>query len=68
VDPTRFDVLKELYIRHLRNFEKEQPYTHAVYYANIILSERQWTNEQILACAERESAAILTYITVRAQV
>jgi secreted Zn-dependent insulinase-like peptidase len=56
VDPTRFDVLKELYIRLLRNIKKEQPYTHAIYNTNIILCENQWTIEQILACAERERA------------
>nr|CAD7434187.1 unnamed protein product [Timema monikensis] len=48
VDPRRFDILKENYVRGLRNFEAEQPYQHAVYYLAVLLAEQAWTKEELL--------------------
>ncbi|VDO93362.1 unnamed protein product [Soboliphyme baturini] len=48
IDPKRFDLLKESYIRSLKSFEMEQPYQHAVYYVNLIMSEQAWSNDEIL--------------------
>lgn len=30
----------------------EQPYQHAIYYTNLILSERSWSNDELLAETE----------------
>ncbi|XP_049939528.1 insulin-degrading enzyme [Schistocerca serialis cubense] len=49
IDPKRFDILKEHYIRGLKNFEAEQPYQHAVYYSAVLLAEQAWTKEELLA-------------------
>lgn len=53
-DPNRFDILKEAYIRNLKNFAAEQPYQQAVFYTNMALTEKFWTHEQVLAVAEKE--------------
>ncbi|XP_069679683.1 insulin-degrading enzyme isoform X2 [Periplaneta americana] len=49
IDPKRFDILKENYVRGLKNFEAEQPYQHAVYYLAVLLAEQAWTKEELLA-------------------
>ncbi|OQR75122.1 insulin-degrading enzyme-like [Tropilaelaps mercedesae] len=54
IDPNRFNVLKEAYIRTLRDFAAEQPYQHAMFYAKMALTEKFWTHEQVLAVAEKE--------------
>ncbi|XP_039282845.1 insulin-degrading enzyme isoform X2 [Nilaparvata lugens] len=51
IDPKRFEILKENFIRSLKNFEAEQPYQHAVYYLTVLLSEHAWTVDQLLAAA-----------------
>uniref|UniRef100_A0A1B6FWC7 Insulin-degrading enzyme n=2 Tax=Cuerna arida TaxID=1464854 RepID=A0A1B6FWC7_9HEMI len=51
IDPKRFEILKENYIRGLKNFEAEQPYQHAVYFLAVILSEQAWTKEELLNAA-----------------
>lgn len=51
IDPKRFVILKENFIRSLKNFDAEQPYQHAVYYLTILLTEHAWTIEQLLAAA-----------------
>ncbi|XP_076297777.1 insulin degrading metalloproteinase isoform X2 [Lasioglossum baleicum] len=48
VDPKRFEVFKESYIRSLKNFETDQPLTHTVYYLNVLLSEHVWTKDEFL--------------------
>lgn len=51
-DPKRFEILKERYIRSLKNFAMEQPYQHAVYYTSLLLSEKCWSKEELLTEAE----------------
>jgi secreted Zn-dependent insulinase-like peptidase len=34
-DPERFEILKEQYVRGLKNFTMEQPHQHAVYYNQV---------------------------------
>ena len=53
-NPERFEVLKEAYMRDLRSWAKEQPYKHAMYYTNLLLTQRGWSKAQILAAAEKE--------------
>ncbi|XP_018401507.1 PREDICTED: insulin-degrading enzyme-like isoform X1 [Cyphomyrmex costatus] len=48
VDPKRFEILKEKYIRNLKNFAAEQPYQHAVYYLVALLAEQSWLKEELL--------------------
>ena len=38
VDENRFHILKEAYMRGLKNFKAEQPHQHAVYYNSVLLS------------------------------
>ncbi|XP_033611295.1 insulin-degrading enzyme-like [Cryptotermes secundus] len=52
IDPKRFEILKENYVRGLRNFEAEQPYQHAVYYLAVLLAEQAWTKEELLAATD----------------
>ncbi|KAG8226944.1 hypothetical protein J437_LFUL004662 [Ladona fulva] len=52
IDPKRFAILKENYIRSLKNFEAEQPYQHAVYYLAVLLVEQAWTKVELLAATE----------------
>lgn len=47
VDPKRFDVFKELLSRQLHNFRAEQPYSHAVYYGDVLLDNHVWTKEEM---------------------
>ena len=47
VDPKRFDVFKELLTRQLHNFRAEQPYSHAVYYGDVLLDSLVWTKEEL---------------------
>lgn len=51
IDPKRFNILKENYVRGMKNFEVEQPYQHAVYYLAVLLAEQAWTKEELLASA-----------------
>lgn len=52
IDPKRFEILKENYIRGLKNFEAEQPYQHAVYFLAVLLAEQAWTKDELLAAAD----------------
>ncbi|XP_067129485.1 insulin-degrading enzyme [Centruroides vittatus] len=52
IDPKRFEILKEAYIRGLKNFEAEQPHQHAIYYTCLLLAERIWSNAELLDAAE----------------
>ncbi|XP_045456766.1 insulin-degrading enzyme [Melitaea cinxia] len=51
-DPKRFEIMKETYIRAIKNFEAEQPYQHAVYQQAVCLSDVVWTRSQLLNSAE----------------
>ena len=52
VNPKRFDIIKESYIRGLKNFKAEQPYQHALYYTMVLTSEQMWTKEELLEATE----------------
>ena len=48
VDADRFRILKEEFIRDLKNFKMEQPYAHAREYNDILLAEREFTIDELL--------------------
>ncbi|XP_011312074.1 insulin-degrading enzyme, partial [Fopius arisanus] len=52
VDKQRFEILKEQYIRGLKNHGAEQPYQHAVYYLAVLLAEQVWTKDELLDAAD----------------
>lgn len=54
IDNKRFGIYKEQYIRGLNNFKAEQPYSHAIYYLALLLSEVSWTKSELLQAAERK--------------
>lgn len=54
IDEKRFDILKEEYIRSLKNFNAEQPYQHSIYYLALLLTENAWANVELLDAMERE--------------
>ncbi|KAL7290058.1 hypothetical protein TKK_0015787 [Trichogramma kaykai] len=56
----RFEILKENYIRNLKNFEAEQPYQHVAYYLAVLLSEQVWVKNELL-----NATPLLTYERVR---
>lgn len=49
----RFDALKELYVRGLKNFKMEQPYKHSQYYNHLNLSTHVWSKEEKIQVLER---------------
>ncbi|KAF7268841.1 hypothetical protein GWI33_018185 [Rhynchophorus ferrugineus] len=53
IDAKRLYILKENYIRNLKNFAAEQPYQHAVYYLTVLLTEHSWTKEELLASTDQ---------------
>jgi insulysin len=55
IDPQRFDILLENYIRRLKNFRAEAPHQHAIYYTNMLTSELQWTKEELLEATDEVS-------------
>ncbi|KAL0270074.1 UNVERIFIED_CONTAM: hypothetical protein PYX00_007602 [Menopon gallinae] len=52
IDPQRFDILKENYIRSLKNFDVEQPYEQASYYLTLLILEHAWQRDELLEAAE----------------
>ncbi|XP_076044547.1 insulin degrading metalloproteinase isoform X2 [Oratosquilla oratoria] len=52
VDPKRFDILKDAYVRALKNFNADQPHQHVVYYTSLLLAEHGWTKEELLQATE----------------
>ncbi|ESO95121.1 hypothetical protein LOTGIDRAFT_232210 [Lottia gigantea] len=52
VDSKRFEIIKELYERSLRNFEANQPHAHVTYYTSVLMSEVYWTNQELLDCLD----------------
>lgn len=54
IDQQRFDIIKEKYIRGLKNFKAEQPYSHAIYYLALMLTEVSWTKAELLEATECE--------------
>ncbi len=54
-DERRFDVLKERFVRSLKNFRQDQPYSQALYYTSLILTDHIWSKEQLLAATKGDS-------------
>nr|AAA28439.1 insulin-degrading enzyme [Drosophila melanogaster] len=52
IDEKRFDILKEEYVRSLKNFKAEQPYQHSIYYLALLLTENAWANMELLDAME----------------
>ena len=52
IDPQRFEMLKDSYHRGLKNFSKDQPHQHVVYYASLVLTQCGWSKEQLLERVE----------------
>jgi insulysin len=48
VKQDRFDVIKQQVKRELKNFDKESPYYHAMYFLNEALQEKLWNYEEKL--------------------
>ncbi|MCP4495110.1 MAG: hypothetical protein GY820_48585, partial [Gammaproteobacteria bacterium] len=48
-DERRFDVLKERFVRSLKNFHQDQPYRQALYSSSLILTHPGWSVEPLLA-------------------
>ncbi|XP_041369113.1 insulin-degrading enzyme-like [Gigantopelta aegis] len=48
LDPKRYEIIKDLYARSLRNFVAEQPHQHAIYYTSVLMSEVFWTKDELL--------------------
>ena len=55
VNSQRFEVLKESFIRALKNFEMEQPHSHATYRMQVIMTEKIWTKEELLQAAVEDN-------------
>ncbi|KOC65774.1 Insulin-degrading enzyme, partial [Habropoda laboriosa] len=53
IDPKRFEILKESYIRNLENSQAEQPYQHAVYYLVVLLAEQVWMKDELLEATKQ---------------
>ncbi|XP_042894803.1 insulin-degrading enzyme isoform X2 [Parasteatoda tepidariorum] len=51
-DQKRFDILKERLRRELKNFDAQQPHQHAMFYTSLIISEKIWSNEELLNCLD----------------
>lgn len=51
VDEKRFGIYKEKYMRGLRNFDNKEPHQHAIYYANHLMAELEWTITELLHSA-----------------
>uniref|UniRef100_A0A8R1TWN1 Insulin-degrading enzyme n=2 Tax=Onchocerca TaxID=6281 RepID=A0A8R1TWN1_ONCVO len=62
-DEERYNILKETFCRNLRNFRQNQPYLQSHYYTTLILGSRQWSKEEILACAEKTEVERLRRFT-----
>ncbi|XP_062560794.1 insulin-degrading enzyme isoform X2 [Armigeres subalbatus] len=52
IDEKRFDILKEQYIRNLKNYQADQPYQHAVYYLALLLTEQAWSKQELIDASE----------------
>lgn len=52
VDQQRFDILKEAYVRGLKNFTAEPPHQHAVYYTYMLLAQKVWSHNEMLEATE----------------
>jgi insulysin len=48
----RFEVLKDFYVRSLKNWEDKQPYSHAYYYSDYILGEKEYSKQELLSATQ----------------
>ncbi|KAF8384801.1 hypothetical protein PRIPAC_73943 [Pristionchus pacificus] len=48
----RFGIVKERFVRNLRNFNKSQPYAVSQSFMSVLITERVWSKEQLLTCAK----------------
>lgn len=51
-DPQRFEIIKEIFVRAMKNYETEQPYQHALLEQTMCLTDVCWTRPQLLAAAQ----------------
>jgi len=52
IDPKRFEILKELYIRSLKNYETNQISQLLSYYMRMLTCDRYWTYEELIENAD----------------
>ncbi|XP_055592583.1 insulin-degrading enzyme [Uranotaenia lowii] len=52
IDEKRFEILKEQYIRNLKNYHADQPYQQAVYYLALLLTEQAWSKQELIDASE----------------
>ncbi len=60
IDPKRFEVLKEIYIRDLRNYPTRPLHELLRYYTSLVTSERYWSYEELLQTANDLTVENLT--------
>jgi len=65
VDPKRFEILKDAYVRALKNFNADQPHQHVVYYTSLLLAEHAWTKEDLLAATSELTVQSLEWFVPR---
>ncbi|XP_036326734.1 insulin-degrading enzyme-like [Rhagoletis pomonella] len=56
IERKRFEILREEFMRSLKNFKAEQPYQHSIYYLALILTENAWANSELL-----DAMSLVTY-------
>jgi secreted Zn-dependent insulinase-like peptidase len=60
-------VLKDLYVRSLKNWQDEQPYNHALFNLKYVLSEKRWSHEELLKNIEGpENPIVFTNLSLHA--
>lgn len=47
-DAKRFEIIKEQFLRVLKNFRTEQPYQHALYFLALLITEHAWTKLELI--------------------
>ena len=52
VDPKKFEIFKEVLLRHYKNFKADQPYSHASHYFRAVLASHNWTIPEIAVAME----------------
>jgi len=52
IDSNRFEILRENYIRGLKNSVADQPHQHAIYYNSVVLTEKVWHKEELLSSVD----------------
>ena len=63
-DPDRFLVLKDLYVRSLKNWQDEQPYNHALFNLKYCLSEKRWSHEELLQNIEGSAVFLIPAVVI----